>query len=125
MDLIESFPWATLPESIHRILAHAPEMVMLNEGCGLGELSEEALEGMHKKLRRIRSSKARTNDLQANIRDTWTLLWLQSDPVIKSHSPCLECSYCGEAGHTVRKHRGGQEGVQISSDDKIVASYFL
>lgn len=100
--LVMSFPWATIPPSVHRILAHSAERMELNDSHGLGELSEEGLECMHKLVRRFRSMLARKTNLADNLRDVFMHLWLRSDPKIRSQARTLQCSLCGGIGHTKR-----------------------
>ena len=38
LRIVERFPWAVISPSIHRILAHAHEVIDLNEGFGLGNM---------------------------------------------------------------------------------------
>ena len=54
LKIVESFPWAAVSPSIHRILAHSWEVVELNNGFGLGDLSEEGLEAFNKHIRERR-----------------------------------------------------------------------
>ena len=37
--LVTSFPWVVISPSVHRILAHSWEVIELNGGYGLGDLS--------------------------------------------------------------------------------------
>ncbi len=99
---VDSFPWASLPQSLHRVLAHSAERIKLNDGFGLGSLSEEGLETTHKLVRRFRSLLARKTSLDDNLRDVFKHLWVRSDPVIRSHARVLLCSHCQEEGHTKR-----------------------
>ena len=43
VKIVESFSWARMSESIHRILAHSPELIASNNNKGLGGHSEEVL----------------------------------------------------------------------------------
>ena len=44
LELVQLFPWAVISPSVHRILAHSWEVILLNDSFGLGGLSEEGLE---------------------------------------------------------------------------------
>ena len=56
MLIVETFPWAVISPSVHRILAHGAERIELNEGFGLGDMSEEGLEALNKLIRRFDAS---------------------------------------------------------------------
>ena len=43
LAIVEHFSWAVVSPSVHRILAHSWEVMELNNGFGLGDLSEEGL----------------------------------------------------------------------------------
>ena len=44
LKLVQLFPWVVISPSLHRILAHSWEVILLNDSFGLGGLSEEGLE---------------------------------------------------------------------------------
>ena len=100
--LTQSFPWASVPQSVHRILAHSAERIKLNDNFGLGSLSEEGLEATHKLIRRFRSILARKTSLSDNLRDVFKHLWTRSDPLVRGYARTLTCSGCKSHGHSVR-----------------------
>ena len=102
LHLAQSFPWTSIPPSIHRILAHSAEKIKMNDNYGLGAFSEEGLESTHKLVRRFRSLLARKTSLSDNLRDVFKHLWIRTDPVIRGHARELCCTYCGTNGHTKR-----------------------
>ncbi len=122
--LVQEFPWATVPSSIHRLLGHSADRIRLNEGHGLGLYSEEALESMHKYVRRFKVRLARPNSLENNLRDTFKQLWVRSDPVIRSKRRILECSLCSKEGHT-RRSCPDKKVREKSSYDELVEEFFL
>ena len=65
MRIATTFPWAAISPSVHRILAHSWEVIEMNEGFGLGNLSEEGLESLNKQIRHFREHGAR-KDLTSN-----------------------------------------------------------
>jgi hypothetical protein len=67
--LVESLPWATVPKSVHRVLAHTAEQIRMNGMYGMGDLSEEGLETLHKLVRRFRKMLARKTNLLDNLTD--------------------------------------------------------
>ena len=82
LKIVESFPWAAVSPSIHRILAHSWEVVELNNGFGLGDLSEEGLEALNKHIRERRCHGSRKNSTEVNFEDTFNHLWDRSRPTI-------------------------------------------
>jgi hypothetical protein len=75
VQLVAFFPWSAVSPSVHRILAHAWEVVELNGGYGLGRMSEEALEALNKYIRSIQQSGARKDSTVNNFTDTYNHLW--------------------------------------------------
>ena len=57
--LVVLFPWQTIPNSLHRVLAHSAEAIQINNGYGLGYQTEEGLEALHKLVRRWRETKGK------------------------------------------------------------------
>ena len=82
LRIVERFPWAVVSPSIHRILAHAHEVIDLNEGFGLGDESEEGLEALNKQIRRMREHGSRKDSTSNNFQDTFHHLWDRSRPTI-------------------------------------------
>ena len=120
----EVFPWASIPHSIHRVLAHSAERMQANECCGLGMLSEEGLESLHKYVRRFRDILARKTSLRANLSDVFTHLWVRSDPVVRAHQRTVSCSHCFREGHSIRSCPQRISSCD-NSDDAKVASFFV
>ena len=100
--IVREFPWSTIPPSIHRLLAHSAERIQLNDGYGLGKLSEEPLEAQHKLLRTAREILARKTSLYENLYDVFTFLYTRSDPLVRSKRRVHKCSFCSKQGHTKR-----------------------
>ena len=80
--LLICFPWCAVSPSVHRILAHSWEVIQLNDGFGLGNLSEEGLEALNKYVRSMRETGARKDCTLNNFRDTFNHLWDRSRPTI-------------------------------------------
>ena len=97
-------PWVSITPSLHKVLAHSWELIMLNEGFGLGSLDESGLEGNNKILRGIRTKLSRKNSQQNNLEDTLHRLWLESDPVVNSErvKGKAYCTECKVRGHSTR-----------------------
>ena len=100
--LVTTFPWATQPPCVHKLLAHSAQRIRLNDGYGMGCYSEEGLETLHKLIRRFRELLARKNNLFLNLFDVWRALMVRSDPIIRSKKRQLYCSVCKGEGHTKR-----------------------
>ena len=105
LAIVEHFPWAAVSPSVHRILAHSWEVMELNNGFGLGDLSEEGLEALNKRIRSRREHGARKNSTLSNFMDCYNHMWDRSRPTIvemereiRSKKPkVLSCvSYCGQ-----------------------------
>ena len=69
LQLVQTFPWAMVSPSVHRILAHSWEVIQLNDEYGLGGESEEGLEALNKNIRRMRSTGARKDSTLNNFTD--------------------------------------------------------
>ena len=82
LKIVEIFPWAVVSPSVHRILAHSWEVIELNNGYGLGDLSEEGLEALNKQIRDRRLHGARKDSTENNFKGTFNHLWDRSGPKI-------------------------------------------
>lgn len=102
LKLFEYFPWVNVTGSVHRLLGHSAERMIMNNGYGLGNFSEEALEVVHKKVRQFREHGSRKNSIESNITDTLRHWFLQTDPILCSFARTFTCSLCNGTGHTCR-----------------------
>jgi hypothetical protein len=82
LKIVTHFPWAKISPSIHRVLAHSPELIELNEGLGLGSKSEEGLEALNKNIRHLRVHGARKTSISDNFQDVFIHMWRRSSPVV-------------------------------------------
>lgn len=80
--ILTNYPEAALSPTVHKVLAHSPELIINNGNYGLLRLSEEGLEAVNKLLRRIRECLSRKTSQEANVTDCLHRLWSQSDPVV-------------------------------------------
>ena len=80
--IVQLFPWAIVSPSVHRILAHCWEVILLNDGYGLGGESEEGLEALNKYIRERREHGSRKDSTENNFTDTYNHLWDRSRPKI-------------------------------------------
>ena len=60
-----------VPKSIHRLLAHAPDLIRLNGSFGIGIYSEEGVEVLHIIVRRDREMLARKTIVRDNLTDVF------------------------------------------------------
>ena len=124
---VETFPWASVPDSVHRVLAHCAEVMAKNGEYALGFFTEEGLEALHKFVRRYRLTHARKCGLEENIHDVFSRLYLQSDPQIRENLRPLSCSLCHGSGHTRRSCALNPKREKIDflgKDDDLVKSFF-
>ena len=63
-----------------------------NGGRGLGLLSEEGLEALHKLVRRYRLSHARKSSLKAALMDIMVRLTIRADPYVRAAISKTTCS---------------------------------
>ena len=92
--MLNYFNWVSLPGAIHRLLAHSSERIHANSNYGLGALSEEGIESVHKMIRRFREHGARKSGLRENLEDTFRHWWIQTDPKIQSSLKQYQCQTC-------------------------------
>ena len=69
LEIVETFDWAQVPETMHGLLAHMPELIEHNKNIGLGGWSEEGCERMQASVKGLRKTSARTNDTYDNLKD--------------------------------------------------------
>ena len=81
--VLNTFPWVNISPTLHKVLAHASDIIStLNNGFGLEILSEEGLESSNKLIRRYRERLSRKFNFNDNIKDVFTRMICQSDPVL-------------------------------------------
>ncbi|KAI6648338.1 hypothetical protein LOD99_12147 [Oopsacas minuta] len=82
-SILCAFPWANVSPTLHKLLAHAPEIIStFNDGHGLEKLSEEGLEASNKYIRRYRDRLARKFSFEENLKDVFVRLISHSDPML-------------------------------------------
>ena len=124
--LVVLFPWQTIPNSLHRVLAHSAEAIKINNCYGLGYQTEEGLEALHKLVRRWRETRARKSHLLDNIKDVFVHLYLRSDPTIRNSLRQINCSNCCGQGHTKRSCPViKMKKIEAEDDEKILRKCFL
>ena len=82
LTILKAFPWAIISPSVHRILAHSVELVELNGGYGLGDMSEEGSEALNRYVRKADDSGSRADSTFHRFTDIFNHLWDRSRPKI-------------------------------------------
>lgn len=77
------YGWYYMPCTLHKLFFHSVD-VMKSFHIPIGQLSEEALEGLHKTFRRTRLNHSRKSSRTNNCKDVLNHLLLLSDPFISS-----------------------------------------
>ena len=117
----ETWPWILLGESVHRLVDHLWEFVLLNYCRGLKDETEQPGECSHKEERYDRSRRSRKTDLISGLIDTLRHRWGTTDSVVRSFDRKPWCSACKVSGHwtvSCPEKRKGQ--VIPGSDDELV-----
>ena len=97
-------PCVKVTPSLHQLLAHAWELIEINDGHGLKSWSEEGIESVNKRLRHIRDRLSRKYNQLANLEDCFSRLWISSDPLVAAERAKGKgnCSICSKNGHRRR-----------------------
>ena len=98
--IVIEFPWVNITPSLHKLLAHSPELIQsCNDGYGMKQFSEEALEACNKLIRKYRDNLSRKCSFNANITDIFVRLMSESDPVLLTFRRVPKCKFCGANNH--------------------------
>ena len=124
MIILTHLKWADLTPTLHKVLAHAPELIANNVCRGLGHLSEEGLEACHKIMRRFRAAWTLQLNDDANIKDLLRKMWLVSDPLFYSFRRVIKCHKCGNSGHQ-KNCPATQHAKNLSQADIMVDEMFI
>ena len=103
------------------MLHHSYELIIQNKGYSLGSLSEEALEGNNKYIRRYAELFSRKTSPLDQLSDVMSRLLEKSDPYILERRMNFRprksgCNLCGSLKHSTKRH--GENIVDLY--DKIV-----
>ena len=82
MLIATKFLWVCINYTLHGLIHHATELIMLNDGYGLGELSEEGLEAANKHIRKFLETHARKTSPQDQMVDVMSRLLERSHPMV-------------------------------------------
>ena len=115
--------WLSITPTLHKLLAHSWELIMLNDGEGLKRLDESGLEGCNKILRTIRTKHARKTSQQACNTDCFSRMWVGSDPVLQTKRMVALpfCKWCQVSGHGTRycAKQNSQQGPKREEDTMV------
>ena len=92
--IVTKFPSAELSETVHMVLGHIWQLIALNDGYGLGQMTEQGLEGMNKLIRRFSERFARHVSLEANMLDVMHRLQTLSNPLLMTYQREKFCNRC-------------------------------
>ena len=87
MRIVKTFPWAAISPSVHRILAHSWEVIEMNGGYGLGDVSEEGLEALNKLIRQMRSHGARKDSTVHNFEVKGFFISISNHSPMEKYTP--------------------------------------
>ena len=108
LHLSDNFPWVLINHTLHGTLQHSAELITLNDGYGLGSLSEECLESNNKDIRNYLQFLSRKISPVAQMTDVMSRLLERSDPkilqLLSKGQPSKYCTECGATDHTIRSH---------------------
>ena len=82
LNLCQNFPWVLINHTLHGTLQHSAELISVNDGYGLGNLSEECLEANNKDIRNYLQFLSRKTDPVHQLTDVMARLLERSDPRI-------------------------------------------
>ena len=83
--LLEKFDWFKVPASIHKVLAHAGEII-INSPVPLGLMGGEAIESRHRVYKFDREHHARKKSRETKLHNIFIRAIQTSDPLISSIS---------------------------------------
>ena len=96
--LRNKFSFVPVSETAHMVLGHSFQLIELNDGYGLGQMSEQGLEGLNKLVRRFSERYARQRSLDANITDVVNRLQVLSNPFLMTYKRTPQCTRCKAIG---------------------------
>ena len=119
---ISIWPKFKFSETVHALLAHAAQLVEINDGYGLGMFAEHALECNNSKMRLFIEKLSRKMTEYVVLEDAWGRMWVKSDVIIRSKDKQSFCTRCGVVGHyTVSCPKKDR----IRDDTKLSLEYYL
>ena len=119
--LATKLDWVKINWTLHGVLHHSCELIEVNDKCGLGMLSEEALESNNKYIRKFLEDFSRKMCSVKQLTDVMNRLLERSDPCINwcrlKYNRTIECNTCGSSKHSTRGH---QKALTFDEYDTLV-----
>jgi len=131
IQIVRLYPWALFSESLHRLLDHTWEQILLNDCYGLANESEQSMESSHKTQRYLKEHCARKTSLKDNLSDQLRRDWASGDPLLRKFDRKPKCTRCQEDGHWTRgcpskkTREECEEEDEERNDDLVVSSLIL
>ena len=122
--IISTWDWCLISESLHRLLGHSWEMIILNRNYGLLTESEQGSECSHKEERRNRQYLSRKCDLLSGDIDTFRHKYAAGDPGVRKFDRRPWCSHCKDDTHFTHGCVVRKMGPHLREDDFAVNSFF-
>ena len=122
--ILETWSWCQVSESVHRLLAHSWEMIVLNNNFALLSESEQGSEAGHKEERYARQHQSRKCDLISGDIDSFRHKWAASDPGVRSLDRMPWCSVCRTDQHWTRGCTVRKLGPAGLEDEVLIQSFF-
>ena len=108
LNLCQNFPWVLINHTLHGTLQHSAELISVNDGYSLGNLSKECIEANNKDVRNYLQFLSRKTDTVHQLTDVVARLLERSDPrIIQRGLQSQRKKYCTECGgndHTIKSH---------------------
>ena len=122
--IVETWPWVLFGESLHRLIDHSWEYILLNGTYGLANKSESSCESVHKCEVFSREHLARKTNLSHNLEDVFCRQHLSGDPGIREKDKPVKCTRCRSKEHyTVACPQ--KTATVTRRDDALVNSFLL
>lgn len=99
MFIVETWPWVLFGESLHRLVDHSWEHIVLNGSYGLASKNESSCESVHKFEVYSREHLARKTSLEDNLEDIFGRQHLSGDPGVRQLDKQVKCSRCQSDDH--------------------------
>ena len=127
VHIATQFSWVQIKYTLHGVLHHSLELIILNGGYAIGALSEEALESNNKFIRRYAETRARKTSPVESLMDVMGLLLERSDPYILERQLRVRpqnksCRECCSTKHTTRNHA---KAVEQNEYDQLVNNILI
>ena len=95
--IMETFPWISVSNTLHKFSAHVHQFIERNSNNGLCNLSEEGLEQGHKLIREFSSHLSRKSNFIKGLNDVATRMYIYGCTVLnEKYRKIIVCPVYGE-----------------------------